>query len=396
MRRKAPGGAALGGILRAVKTVFQKLLAQADIRIGGSRPWDIEVVDPRFYRRVLWDGPFAFGESYVDGGWTCPALDEMFARALAADLPRVFAWHPRTVARYLGQKLFNLQRGRRSQRVATEHYDLSPELFMSFLDSANQYTCGYWKDLPGIPANLDRAQQAKMDLICRKLGLKPGMTLLDMGCGWGGFARFAAEKYGARVTGITNSGEQALRARTSCKGLAVDIRVQDYRETRGAFDRIVCAGMIEHVGPKNYARFMRTMVACLKDDGLFLLHSITTRRRGPNLVDSELAWIGKYIFSNSAIPAISQLVDATEGRFVVEDVHNFGADYDLTLMAWHSRFNENLPALRRAFPQYDERFARRWNFYLLGCAGCFRCRKYDLSQLVLSKTGVPGGYLSLR
>jgi cyclopropane-fatty-acyl-phospholipid synthase len=379
-----------------MRFLLEKALARAGVRVGGPHPWDVEVRDPRFYRRVLLDGPFAPGEAYADGWWACPALDQMMTRVLEAGAMEPLRFHPRTLAYHLRERLFNLQRGRGSRRIAHEHYDLSAELFTSFLDSHNQYTCGYWKGLPADPSRLEEAQQAKMELICRKLGLAPGMTLLDVGCGWGGFARYAAEKRGARVVGVTISEEQARAAREFCKGLPVEVRLQDYRALSGAFDRVTTVGMIEHVGAKNYAGFMRVVRGCLKPGGLFLLHTITGARSGPRLRDCELPWIGKHIFPNSALPSIAQLARAAEGNLVLEDLHQFGADYDLTLQAWHRRFHANLPALQEACPRYDARFARMWDFYLLGAAACFRSRKYDLAQLVFSPSGVPGGYAPAR
>ena len=239
---------------------------------------------------------------------------------------------------------------------------------------------------------MDSAQEAKLDLVCRKIGLKPGMTVLDIGCGWGSFAKYAAEKYGAHVTGITVSKAQVELGKKLCKGLPVKFQLIDYRGVKGKYDRVVSLGMFEHVGYKNYRRYMEVVHRCLKDNGLFLLHTI-----GGNVsAKANDAWTEKYIFPNSLSPSASQLTKAYEGLFVMEDWHNFGIYYDKTLMAWHNNFNKGWEKLREKNEKYDERFKRMWNYYLLSCAGSFRARNIQLWQIVLSKNGVSGGYKSIR
>jgi cyclopropane-fatty-acyl-phospholipid synthase len=247
------------------------------------------------------------------------------------------------------------------------------------------YSCAYWKDAN----NLDDAQEAKLDLICKKLDLHSGSRILDIGCGWGSFARYAAEQYGAEVVGITVSRDQANFARERCAGLPVEIRLQDYRDVEGMFDRIVSVGMFEHVGYKNYRTYMETARRLLKDGGLFLLHTIG---RGETRREND-AWIEKYIFPNSMIPSMKQISAAIEKLFVVEDWHNFSADYDATLMAWFRNFDLNWDSLNE---QYDVRFYRMWKYYLLSCAAAFRTRHMQVWQIILSKEGVAGGYRSIR
>lgn len=236
---------------------------------------------------------------------------------------------------------------------------------------------------------LDEAQEAKLDLICRKLGVKPGEKILDIGCGWSSFGKFTAEKYGAGVVGITVSREQVEFGQKLCGGLPVEVRLQDYREVDEKFDHIVSVGMIEHVGYKNYRAYMEIAHRCLKDDGLFLLHTIG----GNKSVHSVDRWMNKYIFPNGMLPSIKQLGDAIEGLFVMEDWHNFSADYDKTLMAWYGNIEKNWEKLKA---NYDERFHRMWRYYLLSCAAAFRARNNQLWQIVLSKRGVIGGYKSIR
>jgi cyclopropane-fatty-acyl-phospholipid synthase len=247
------------------------------------------------------------------------------------------------------------------------------------------YSCGYWKNA----SILEGAQEAKLDLVCRKLGLRPGMRVLDIGCGWGGTAKFAAERYQVEVVGITVSEQQAKFGKELCRRLPVDIRLQDYRNIEETFDRILSIGMFEHVGYKNYTTFMRIVRNCLKDRGLFLLQTIG----GIRSVTRNDPWIERYIFPNSMLPSAKQICSAIEGVFVLEDWHSFGPDYDKTLMEWFRNFHENWDILKE---YYNERFYRMWKYYLLSCAGSFRARKNELWQIVLSANGVPGGYRSMR
>ncbi len=254
------------------------------------------------------------------------------------------------------------------------------------LDKRMVYTCGYWRNAN----NLNDAQEAKLELTCKKLNLKPGMKVLDIGCGWGSFAKYAAEKYKVKVVGITISKEQVILGNKLCKGLPVEIRLQDYRDLNEKFDRIVSLGMFEHVGPKNYKTYMKVVDRCLKDDGLFLLHTI-----GTNTIKGRAdRWINKYIFPNGVLPSVNQITKSTEGLFVLEDWHNFREDYSKTLRAWHTNFNNNWDKIKK---DYDERFKRMWNYYLVSMAAGFRVgKKFQLWQIVFSKNGVEGGYESVR
>jgi cyclopropane-fatty-acyl-phospholipid synthase len=253
------------------------------------------------------------------------------------------------------------------------------------LDKRLVYSCGYWRNA----RTLNQAQESKLDLICRKIGLKRGMKVLDIGCGWGSFVKYAAEKYGASVVGITVSREQVALARDSCKGLPVQIRLQDYRDLDETFDHVVSVGMFEHVGYKNYQAFMKCVHKCLKDDGLFLLHTIGNNTS----VKAPEPWTHKYIFPNGLLPSIKQIGAAIEGLFIMEDWHNFSADYDKTLMAWHRNFMKSWDKIKS---NYDERFYRMWRYFLLSNAGAFRARKNQLWQVILSKRGVEGGHISIR
>lgn len=368
-----------------MRKLIQDLIYRAGIEINGNAPWDIQVHNEKFYKRVFDHGSLGLGESYMDAWWDCDALDQLFSRVLAAKLNKKIKTNYAIFLKFLLVKLFNLQTKKRALIVGKKHYDLNNFLFQCMLDKRMNYSCGYWKNAN----NLEEAQVAKLDLICRKLLLEPGMRVLDIGCGWGGFAKFAAENYGVKVTGITISKEQYEYAKKNCQDLSVDIRFEDYRDIKEQFDRIVSIGMFEHVGHLNYRHYLQVAHQNLTESGLFLLHTI-----GNNETTFEVCpWVRKYIFPNGFLPSIQQIARSIEKLFVMEDWHNFGADYDKTLMAWNKNFRTHWDALKNYF---DERFYRMWNYYLLSCAGIFRVRELQLWQIVLSKKGVLGGYQSVR
>jgi cyclopropane-fatty-acyl-phospholipid synthase len=367
------------------KRAVERLLALADVRLDGARDHDIRVHDDRFYGRVLRHGSLGLGEAYMDGWWDARRVDELFARILGADLGRRARNDRRLWGRVLWQRVVNTQRKAKAFEVGEAHYDLGNDLFEAMLDRRMVYTCAYWKDA----ATLDEAQEAKLDLVCRKLGLEEGQHVLDVGCGWGSFLKFAAERYGVRATGITVSREQVDYGRRLCAGLPVEILLQDYRDVAGRYDHVVSLGMFEHVGPKNYRTFMRVVERSLAPKGLFLLHTIGGNR--PVRVTDP--WVTKYIFPNGMLPTAARIARATEEIFVLEDWHVFSLDYDKTLMAWHENFTNAWPRLRS---RYDERFYRMWTYYLLSSAGSFRARKNQLWQIVTSKGDRPGSYASVR
>lgn len=364
---------------------IKDLLKLADVKINGDRPWDIKIINERVYDRVLEDGTLGFGESYMDGDWDCEAIDELVSKLHKVNLHERVNKNIKLLTRVILSKLINYSKKESAFEIGERHYDVGNDLFSLMLDKRMVYTCAYWKGAK----TLDEAQEAKLDLVCRKIGLKPGMTVLDIGGGWGSFAKFAAEKYKVSVVNITVSKEQVKLANERCQGLPVENRLQDYRDINEKFDRIVSLGMFEHVGYKNYRTYMEVAERCLTDDGLFLLHTI-----GQNFSTTDAEpWTVKYIFPNSMLPSTKQIGEAVEKLFVVEDWHNFGAYYDKTLMSWFKNFDENWPKLKS---KYGDRFYRMWKFYLLSSAGSFRVRSAQLWQIVLSKHGVPGGYESIR
>ncbi len=367
--------------------IFRELTAEAGISINGDAPWDIQVFDDDVYRLVLTKGSLGFGEAYMDGMWECDRLDQLFHRLLSSHAEeKIDNWSRlRLLGEILRHSLFNLQSSQRAFQVGEQHYDIGNDVFEAMLDPSMSYSCGYWHNAAG----LADAQQKKLDMICRKLELQPGERLLEIGCGWGGLAHFAAQHYGVEVVGITVSKEQQKLARKRCAGLPVSIELMDYRDLSKKFDKVVSVGMFEHVGPKNYAAYFDTVHRALKDDGLFLLHTIGSAVTSPKTD----AWIDKYIFPNGKLPSAREITSVLERRFLIEDWHNFGPDYDRTLMAWWDNFELAWPGLQE---KYGERFYRMWKYYLMSCAGFFRSRQGQLWQLVLSKTERQQVYRSVR
>jgi len=373
--------------MKSTEENISKILSIADIKINGNRPWDLQIHNKKVYARVLNGGTLALGESYMDGWWDCNAIDQFTDKIVRAKLDKNVL-SPSFIFDVVIARLFNRQKKSRAFEVGQRHYDVGNDLYKLMLDKRMVYTSGYWKNTK----SLDEAQEAKLDLICRKIGLKKGMSVLDIGCGWGSFAKYAAEKYGAEVVGITVSKEQVELANKLCKGLPIKIILQDYRDinTNKQFDRMVSIGMIEHVGPKNYQNYFEIIRKCLKDNGLFFLESFSANWNTASQSDS---WNDKYIFPNGTIPRLSQIINVTEKLFVIEDCHNFGSDYDKTLMAWHKKFIDNYDKIKDI---YDKRFFRMWTYYLLTFAGLFRSRKVQNWHIVFSKNGVNKGYNSIR
>lgn len=374
-----------------IKKMADELLSTADVRIGGCRDWDVRINNENIYSRVLQEYSVGLGESYMDGWWDCKALDQLFAHILAAKLDQKVKKNFKMIMTLLSSKILNLQTKKRSQRVADIHYNLDNDLYRRMLGPSMAYTCGYFKDTQ----DLDEAQTAKYDLVCKKLQLKPGEKVLELGCGWGGLAKHAAKHYGVEMTSVNISEEQVKFAKQLCEGLSVNFYLADYRDDHTynpqgiEFDKVVSVGLCEHVGHKNYKRFMKTAWRNMKQHGLFVLHTI-----GSNIsLTSCDAWTQKYIFPGAQLPSEKQLSRAHEKYFIMEDWHNFGADYDKTLMKWHHNFVQSWDQIKH---RYDERFFRMWSYYLLSCAGMFRARDAQLWQIVLSKDGIKGGYQSVR
>jgi len=361
------------------KDLIEQMFLKAGIEIDGKRPFDIKVINDKFYRKVLSDGQLGIGESYMDGWWECDRIDEMTCKFIKANLLKETSRNLRFILNYMKIKLSDIGKKSTAFEVGQKHYDLGNDLFKIMLDERMIYSCAYWKDAD----TLDKAQENKLDLICRKIGLKPGMRVLDIGCGWGGWAKYAAENYGVEIVGITVSKEQALYARNYCSGLPIEIRLEDYRNINEKFDRVVSIAMFEAVGSKYFRTFMKVVNRCLEDDGLFFLHTIVgSIPLGP----AQSTWMNKYIFPNGELPTLAQISYASEGLFIEEAHHHFNTDYEKTLEVWYDNFLKKWPDISGS---YDERFFRMWKFYLLISRGIFKSRLIHLWQFVYSKNGIP-------
>lgn len=363
---------------------LEAILASADIRIEGDRPWDIHISNNELYERVISQGMLGVGESYMDGWWDCEQLDEMVCRAWRAGFQQQITPVKQLIFT-LDAHIRNMQRKARAFEVGRKHYDLGFDLYRAMLDKRMIYSCAYWKDAE----TLEQAQENKLDLIARKLKLEPGMKVLDIGCGWGGALKYYAENYGIKATGITISEDQCERAAKLCEGLPVEICLQDYRDVDESYDSVYSIGMFEHVGYKNYRTYMKVVRRCLPADGLFLLHTIGNRKSQARTDP----WLARYIFPNGMLPSATQITKAAEGLLNLEDWHNFPQDYERTLMCWYERFENNWKELSES---YDERFFRMWRYYLLASAGGFRAGGNQLWQIVFSREGVAGGYETAR
>lgn len=354
---------------------IETFLATAGVEIGGHAPSDIVVHDERFFDAVLGHGTLGFGESYMEGWWDCGALDVLFHKL--STIPKQRSQNPMKFWTKLQFAWMNMQSKARAHQVTEAHYDTSNDFFQRWLDPQMQYSCGYWDGAE----TLEEAQQNKLALISKKLHLRPGERVLEIGCGWGGLARHMAANHQVAVTAVNISKEQIRFAREFCAGLPVEIVDQDYREIRGQWDKVVSVAMLEAVGAKNLRTYMETVHRALREDGTFVLHTI-----GENVVRPHAdRWILKHIFPNGYVPSLSQLSGAMEGLFVMEDWHNIGPDYDRTLMAWHQRFEAAWPTIQALDPKFDQRFYRMWRYYLLNCAGVFRARGLQLWQVTMTR-----------
>lgn len=373
--------------MKKVERAVQQILAAADIEIGGTRPQDIIIHDTRLYARVIREGDLGLGEAYMDGWWDANQLDMFFAHLLSIDPMRAIKMSPGLALELVKVKLVNQQTTKKAKKDVSHHYNIGNDLYKSMLDKRMIYTCAYWKNAK----NLDQAQEAKLDLVCKKLELKPGMKVLDIGCGWGGFAKFAAERYGVHVTGVTPAKEQVELARKNTKGLDVDILQLDYRDVTGSFDRIVSIGMLEHVGGKNYRTFFNKCNELLAPNGIMMHHTIG----GSVPYRADMArWMRKYIFPGTYLPTLGDISRAVEHTFAIEDVQNLGEDYHRTLLEWDANFKKHYPTLDHEV--YDERFYRMWEYYLLLCGGLFHSHGLYLWQIVFRRQEPAPTYRSPR
>ena len=371
------GGTGSGRAERLIRELFD----EAGVGVTGKNPGDILVKNDGFYGRVVAEASIGLGESYMDGWWECDKLDLFIEKLLRIDIKKKLTGSLRMRLLTVQAFLTNMQSKARARQVAEVHYDLGNDLYEVMLDKRMIYTCGYWKNAK----TLEEAQDAKLELICRKAGLEKGMSVLDLGCGWGGFAAYAAEKHGCKVLGVTVAKEQQKwgQAKADSLGLPVEIRLSDYRNVHGKYDAVVSIGMMEHVGWRNYRNLMEIVHRSLKDEGRAVIHTI-----GSNESQTHgIPFFEKHIFPNAASPSIAQLGKAMESLFIVEDWHNIGPDYRPTLLAWWDNFDAGYKSLDQK--KYDRRFYLMWRFYLLAAAGAVAARESQLWHLVMTKYGRP-------
>ena len=353
---------------------FEELMAVADIRIDGDRPWDMQVHRDDTFPRFFAFGSLGMGESYMDGWWDCERLDELVSRASRADLKSEL--RPTDLFLAIQARLVGPKGRKRSSGEGERHYELGRELYRRMLDKRMIYSCAYWNDAQ----TLDEAQEHKLDLIARKLRLEPGMKVLDIGCGWGGAIHYFAERYGVCGVAVTISPDQCDAARELCAGLPVEIRLQDYRDVDEQFDCSYSIDMLGHVGRRNYRTYMETVKRSLCPGGL---HLVQTAGSDNSTVKAD-PWVNRYIFPGGHIPSPKQIMEAAEGLLAIEDWHSFTQDYDRTFMCWH----DNLSAVWDDLGDgYDERLFRMWRYYLLSFAGVFRSRVSQLWQIVFTRAG---------
>jgi cyclopropane-fatty-acyl-phospholipid synthase len=357
--------------------VIESILEPQDIHINGNRPWDMVVRDERVFRDIVTRGSLGLGNAYTQGWWDSPALDEWMyrvsqspalrsARTLTHIIPNALA----TASEFL----YNTQSLPRSQHVLKKHYELNLPLFANMLDPLMQYSCAHFGNTKTLP----EAQVEKLDLIARKLEISERDTLLDIGSGWGGLAKYFSENKGCSVTGINISQKQIQFSEKFAPSQKVSFQNRDYRQIEGIFDKVVSVGMFEHVGPQNYRAFMKSAHKALRPGGLLLIQSIT-KSTSDKICDP---WIKRNIFPNSHIPSLAQVSAAAEDLFVLESVQNIGEHYDKTLMCWHKNFTKNWEKIS---PSFDSAFQRKWTYYLLTCAGVFRARELGCCQVLFRK-----------
>ena len=365
---------------RASERVCRTILERAGVEVGGTARDAIRVHDARLWDRVVAQRQLGLGEAYMEGWWDCDALDAMLTKLVAVEAARQLPVRPALVATVVRATVVNRQTKARAADNARAHYDIGNDLYERMLDKRMVYSCAYWRHAE----DLDSAQEAKLDLICRKLALEPGMRVLDVGCGWGGLLQYAAEHYGISGVGISPARQQVSRARERCAGWPIEILEQDYRDTIGTFDRVLSVGMMEHVGPRNLRTFFDTCDRLLAPGGMMLHHTIGS-------LVSKLhtdPFFDRYVFPGGVLPSLAQFSESAEPDWVIEDVHNFGPDYDRTLMAWDA----NLSRHWEEIPRYDERFRRMWRFYLMGSAAGFRARSLQLWHVVMRRRAVAPRY----
>jgi cyclopropane-fatty-acyl-phospholipid synthase len=356
-------------------------------RFGTGPPVRLAIHDTAFFRRLALRGKLGLGEAYTAGEWDSDDLVGFFELLLRnadataerqASVRRLLELRPR-LRRRNGLA--------RSRRNIAYHYDLGNELFALMLDETMTYSCAVFEQ-PGM--SLADAQRAKYERLCRQLELGPDDHVLEIGCGWGGFARHATERHGCRVTGITISHEQAVLARERTRGLPVEILQQDYRNVEGSFTKVVSIEMVEAIGLDQFGTFFATIDRVLAPGGRAAVQSILVPEQRWDRYRRTPDWIERYVFPGCLIPSLEALAHAAarHSQLGIYGVGEIGEHYAETLRCWRASFHERIDLVRRL--GYDRRFERTCDFYLAFCEAAFRLRALRDAQLLLARPGAGG------
>ncbi len=360
-------------------------------RADGRSPGpvaEVQIHDPDLFARLIREGDLGFSEAYLDGGWSTPNL-QAFMDLVHADNESMYDGFPGIgLLRSYENLRFWLQSNskRQARRNISHHYDLGNEFYGAWLDETMTYSSA--KFTSG-QETLENAQISKYASMVDQMGVQPGDHILEIGCGWGGFAEYAAAQRGLRVTGLTISREQHdyAVARMARSGLSdrVEIRLQDYRDEHGSYDGIASIEMFEAVGERYWPKYFSTLRDCLKPNGAATLQIITVHDRRYHVYKRGVDFIQKYIFPGGMLPSPSVLRAEVEkaGLCVARSIE-FGESYNQTLRRWHETFNQKWDQI--AGLGFDERFRRMWNFYLTSCAATFQSGNCDVTQITVSRS----------
>jgi cyclopropane-fatty-acyl-phospholipid synthase len=350
----------------------------------------LSVMNWNFFNRILWHGDIGFGESFVTEEWDSSSLTKvMYWFAInqnkMEDHNMAFSRLGELASRVV--HLFNANTIKGSRKNISSHYDLSNKLYQTFLDEKMQYSCALWEDPE---ESLEEAQLNKMMAILNKLQLKPGMTILEIGSGWGNLAILAAEKFKVKVKSITLSEEQLQHAKSQAlkKNLdtEVDFQLLDYRNETGKFDRVMSVEMIEAVGHENLGTYFKKIESVLKPNGIAVIQAITVPSHKYETYRKSCDWIQKYIFPGAVCPSLKSINDAitSNTKLMVHDLENIGIHYARTLKEWRLRFDKKWPYIETL--EFDNTFKRLWEYYLCYCEGAYQARSLDNLQIVISPT----------
>ena len=394
--RAAPAAMRIPALERIASTILERALAQLErgtleVRLPGSREVrrfgsgpvvTMAIHDRRFFRRIATRGKVGIGESYTAGEWDSDDLVAFF-ELLLRNAEGAAKRHARVRRLLEARPRLNRRNGLlRARRNIAYHYDLGNDLFELMLDETMTYSCAVF-ERPD--ESLADGQRRKYQRICRKLQLEPGDRVIEIGCGWGGFAAFAAREHGCSVTGLTISAEQAALARERTVGLDVCILEEDYRHHEGSYTKVASIEMLEAIGERQFPTYFDAIDRLLEPGGLACIQTILIPDDRWDRYRKAPDWIEQYVFPGCLIPSLTALTHAMtrSSRLMVHEVDEIGPHYAETLRRWRESFRKNIDEIREL--GYDERFERTWNFYLAFCEAAFRTRALRDVQLTLTR-----------